>query len=101
MVWDVEGSASKNHWPVGSIVKDAAIVANRHIHISSEMKERLGLTNIEKVSLRVLGEKRTILQDVYLKEQNPAYFEVHLDTDDGNACQLKSGDILEIITEEL
>ena len=44
-------------------------------------------------------EKGGILDHVQLKETNPAYFEVHLDTDDANANMIRNGDVVEIIKD--
>ena len=35
------------------------------------------------------GEKSGIIDNVYLKDSDVAYFEVHIDTDDANAFLLK------------
>lgn len=83
--------------PNATIKRSAAIIANRHIHVDRETIDMYGLNLVDRVSLKVEGEKPTILQDVFIKEENPAFFEVHIDTDDANACQLKNGDQVEII----
>lgn len=95
---DIEGSAEiEIVGPKGSIKRNACIIANRHIHIDKETREKLGLSLYEKVALEVEGEKPTILYNVFLKEDSKSYFEVHLDTDDANACQIKNGDEVKII----
>ena len=83
--------------PVGTIKRNAAILAARHIHVNKEIREEHGLVGIEKVSVRKVGEKGATLDDVYLKDSEEAYFELHLDTDDANALLLKNDDLLEII----
>ena len=85
--------------PKGELTKECAIIANRHIHITKEIREELGLFK-DKVSIKVEGEKSTILKDVYLKETKEAALELHLDTDDANGCLLKTGDMLEIIESD-
>lgn len=85
--------------PMGSIEREAVIIANRHIHIDRDTREKLNLIGIEQVSLKVEGEKAAILKNVFLKDQEPSYFEVHLDTDDANANQIKNGQEVEIILE--
>ena len=49
------------------------------------------------LNIVVKGEKPTILGNVKLKVSDNAYFELHLDTDDANACNLKNGDIVDIL----
>lgn len=95
---DVEGSAEVEIvGPKASIKRNAGIIANRHIHIDKETRENLGLALFEKVALEIEGEKPSFLYDVFLKEDSKSYFEVHLDTDDANACQIKNGDEVRII----
>ncbi len=83
--------------PFGVVTKEVAILANRHIHIDHQDRVRLGLLNVSKVKVKVEGEKGGILDNVYIKEQEPSYFELHLDTDDANSHGLKNGDEVEII----
>ncbi len=83
--------------PMGSITRNAAIIATRHIHVNDEIRKEHGLEGIKKVSVKKVGEKGAILDDVYLKDAPLSYFELHLDTDDANALLLNQGDELEII----
>ena len=95
---DLEGASEiEIIGPKGSITRNAAIIATRHIHVNKEIREEHGLVGIEKVSVKKVGEKGAILDDVYLKDSEEAYFELHLDTDDANALLLNCGDVLEII----
>lgn len=83
--------------PLGSITRKACIIATRHIHVNDEIRKEHGLVGIDKVSVRKVGEKGAILNDVHLKDMELSYFELHLDTDDANALLLNQGDELEII----
>lgn len=84
--------------PKGTLeLKQGCIIPSRHIHIRKDQLEQYGLKENELVSLYILSEKATILKNVYLSVSEDAYFEVHLDTDDANACLIKNGDIAEII----
>ena len=83
--------------PCGRIEKECAIIANRHIHVSPSILKEKQLVGIKKVTIKINGEKGGIIENVYLKETNDAYFELHLDTDDANAFLLQNGDVLEII----
>jgi len=80
--------------PVGSIITNGCIIADRHIHITKEDKEKYNLK--DKVYVRINGVKRGIIE-VNLKISDNAFFELHLDTDDANAFLLKNGDEVEII----
>ncbi len=79
---------------------EGCILANRHIHISPEEVKKYHLENVQKVKVKVTGEKGGILDNVHLKVLEPSLLEMHLDSDDGNAFGLKTGDELEIISYE-
>ena len=83
--------------PLGTITKDAAIIATRHIHVDKKIREEKNLIGIDKVSVKIPGEKGGIIDNVWLKDSDEAYFELHLDTDDANAHLLSQGDEVEII----
>ena len=78
-------------------LKEGCIIANRHIHMTKEDAEKYGFIGKEKVSVKIEGEKSGILNDVYLRIADNSGFELHLDTDDGNAFGLKTGDEIEIL----
>lgn len=84
--------------PYGSIVRKSAIIADRHIHITKQQKEKLGLQNVEEVSVLFETEKTTIFSNVKLKVCEEANLEMHLDTDDANGALLKTGDYGRIVT---
>ena len=83
--------------PNGEITRNAAIIASRHIHVDKNIRKEYNLEGIEKVDVRINGEKGGVISNVYLKDSEEAYFELHLDTDDANAHLLKQGDEVEII----
>ena len=83
--------------PVGTITKNAGIIAARHIHVDKKIREEHNLVGIEKVSVKIPGEKSGVINEVYLKDSDEAYFELHLDTDEANAFLLNQNDEVEII----
>ena len=83
--------------PVGTITKNVAIIADRHIHVDKRIREERNLVGIEEVSVKIPGEKSGIINHVFLKDSEEAYFELHLDTDDANGFLLKQDDEVEII----
>lgn len=83
--------------PVGEVTTTGCIIADRHIHITSKQKELYGLGNVDSVNVLINGEKGGIISNVHLKVSDPAYYELHLDTDDANAFLLNNGDVLEVI----
>ncbi len=83
--------------PKGEITRNACIIATRHIHISKSDRIKHNLIDIEKVSVKLSGEKSGIIDNVYIRESDEAFFEMHLDTDDANAFLLNNDDEVEII----
>lgn len=78
--------------PFGTITKKCCILANRHIHMTKKMREELGFSNISEVKVSFEGEKGLIFDHVKIKECSEAILELHLDTDEANAGNLKTGD---------
>ncbi len=99
---DLEGSSPITIiGPKGKIdLKEGCILANRHIHISPEEVKKYNLEGVKKVKVKIDGEKGGILNNVYLKILDPSVLEMHIDTDEGNAFNVKTGDILEIVELE-
>ena len=84
--------------PKGEIRKDiGCIIANRHIHLNNNDLVKYGLDKDKTYKVKVTGEKGGILDNVHLKVDDSFTFELHLDTDDGNAFLLENGNKLEII----
>ena len=83
--------------PKGEIhLDEGLIIADRHIHLTKEMKEYYGFKG-NKVSVLVPGIKGGVMHNVDLKISDEAYFEMHIDLDDANAFMLKQGDVVDII----
>ena len=76
------------------------IIATRHLHIHPDEAKEYGLEGVKKVKIRIDGEKSGILENVHVRVSERAKYELHLDTDDGNAFNVKTGDEVEIIELE-
>lgn len=85
--------------PKGTVIlKRGVIRANRHLHITEEEAQRFGFRNLQLVAVKTITtDKPTLFYEVMIRVSTPAYFEMHIDTDDANAANLKSGDEVEII----
>ncbi|MFP4697716.1 MAG: phosphate propanoyltransferase [Eubacteriales bacterium] len=96
---DLKGSESITLvGPKGKVeLKEACIIASRHIHFPTEMAEEMGIKNNHLTKIRLFGEKSGVLEDVYCKVKDSYVFELHLDTDDANAFRVKTGDVAQII----
>lgn len=81
--------------PCGEVTKPCCILVRRHIHVTKEDKEKYNLPDF--VSVKVNGARGGILNEVCVKVSDEAYFEMHIDTDEANAFNLKNNDEVEII----
>ena len=82
--------------PKGEITRTSCIIADRHIHITPEERKKLNLTK-DTYNVEVKGEKGGILYNVRIAESEKSYYEMHIDTDDANAHNLKQNDEVEIL----
>ena len=97
---DLEGAATVTIvGPNGEVTKPCCIIANRHLHINPAQRQELGLVGVEKVKAKIVSEKGTIFEDVWIKESPDFTLEFHIDTDDGNGSLAKTGDEVEIFIQ--
>lgn len=84
--------------PVGVVhLKRGVILANRHIHLCPEAAQRMAIRDNDYRSVRLHTHKKTIFEDVQIRV-NPEFLnEMHVDTDDGNACGIRGGELVEIL----
>lgn len=96
---DIKGSGpAKLIGPKGEVeIAEGVIVADRHIHFSLEEAKEFGVKDGDVVSIFVDGEKRGILDDVLCRVSDRFVLDCHLDTDDGAAFGLKTGDTVQIV----
>lgn len=69
-----------------------AIVALRHIHATPEIAKRMGICDKEIVEVETCGERRCVLGNVLVRVSENSALEIHVDTDEANACGLKNND---------
>ena len=81
-------------------LKECTIIATRHIHASKEDLVKYNLDASKKYKVKINGEKGGIINNVSIKVSDKAFFEMHLDTDDGNGHLLKCGDTATIIGKD-
>ena len=84
--------------PKGHIeLKQGVIRAERHVHMSDKDAAYYGVKNGGRIKLRVHGNCATTFDDMLIRV-NPAWkLEVHLDTDEGNACNLTNAEKVELL----
>ena len=66
-----------------------AIVANRHIHMSNKEAEIFGVKNGDYCKVRIGGEKSTTFENVLIRTNDNWKLQIHLDTDDANAANVR------------
>ena len=84
--------------PKGAIYLDeGCIVAARHIHMSPADAAAAGLKDNDFVSVRMGNERGAVLDQVKIRVDESFTTEMHIDTDEANACQVKQDDLATII----
>ena len=99
MSGDLEGSASVTLvGPKGAVVlKQGAIVAQRHIHMTLEDAEKLGVKNGDIVGIEVEGPRGGIFKNVAIRANNTSALDCHIDTEEANAMGLNSKSRIKIV----
>ena len=87
---DTKGSASvKLVGPKGEItIDEGAIVALRHVHMTPEDAERLGLVDNQVVSVEALTDRRTIFPDTVIRVSPNFRTRMHVDVDEAGAAHI-------------
>ena len=84
--------------PAGSVyLEKCAIVASRHVHMTNSDATRFGVKEGDFCSVRVSGEKSTIFENVLVRINDAWKLQIHLDTDDANAANIRSEVSVEFI----
>ena len=101
MSGDLEGTpGGKLIGPAGEVEIDhGVIVAQRHLHLSTAQAAEYKLHNGDIISLSTGGDRPVIFQNVIVRAGQGHEMEVHIDTDEANAANLKNGALLEIIRD--
>jgi putative phosphotransacetylase len=84
--------------PNGTItLEQGAIVALRHIHMTPADAERFGVKDKDMVQVECLGERAMTMGQVLVRVSDQYALEMHVDTDEGNAACLKTGQNVRIV----
>lgn len=67
------------------------IVAGRHIHMPTVDAARFRVSDREKVSVRVQGNRPVIMEDVLVRVSDDFRLAMHIDLDEGNGCGCLNG----------
>ncbi len=84
--------------PNGSVyLERCAIVASRHIHMPGSDARKLGVRDGDLCRVRVGGEKPTIFENVLIRTNDAWKLQIHLDTDDANAANIREETSVEFL----
>lgn len=78
-------------------LKEGCIVAARHIHMTPDDAAEKGLKDGDRVSVRMGNERGAVLDNVKIRVDPSFSLEMHIDTDEANACSVRQGDTAEIL----
>ncbi len=77
--------------PKGSVqIAEGLIVAQRHIHMSTEDAKDLGVYDGQIVSIRIDGPRGGILNNVAVRANATSVLECHIDMEEANALNINS-----------
>ncbi|BBI34350.1 phosphate propanoyltransferase [Cohnella abietis] len=84
--------------PAGEVTVDkGVIVAARHIHFHTSDAERWGIADKQLLKVRVGGERGIVFEQVLARVSDEFALDMHIDTDEGNAAAVNTGDFGEIM----
>ena len=84
--------------PKGAIyLEEGCIVAARHIHLCPEDAKAAGLKDNDFVTVRMGNERGALLDNVKIRVHESFTTEMHIDTDEANACQVGQDELAAII----
>lgn len=84
--------------PKGQVeLKEGAIVAQRHLHISPREALKLGINGKDVVSIKIDGPRMTTFHNFKVRKGDNFKLSAHLDTDEGNAAGIASKTLGELI----
>ncbi len=74
-----------------AILREAVIVPRRHIHMALTTATEMGIHDGQSVAVKITGERGGILENVIVRTGENFRTSLHLDTDEGNALGIDTG----------
>ncbi|MFI4876428.1 MAG: phosphate propanoyltransferase [Blastopirellula sp. JB062] len=82
-------------------LSEGVIRAERHVHMNHRDAQSYGVANGDRMNLRVVSPGCSILfEDLLVRADEVSKLEVHLDTDEGNACNLDAATEIALVKQE-
>jgi len=93
MSGDLEGTPGITlKGPAGTLALDKGVIcAQRHLHMSPEEALSYGLMDRDVVQVRIAGDRELTFGDITVRVHPSFRLALHLDTDEANAAQIKTG----------
>ena len=84
--------------PAGAVeLSQGVIRAARHVHMNFQHTQQYGVENGDLMKLRIESDGcTTVFEDLIVRADNGIKLEVHIDTDEGNACFLERASKVEL-----
>lgn len=80
---------------------EGVIRAARHVHMNHQYAEQYGVKNGDRMKLRIHSPGcGMVLEDVLVRADATSKLEVHIDTDEGNACNLDAATKVELFVDQ-
>ena len=84
--------------PYGAITMPRGVIrAERHVHMSPADLKHFGVKDGDYMKLKIEGPCGLIFDRLRVREHPKVRLEVHIDTDEGNACHLASATRMELL----
>jgi putative phosphotransacetylase len=84
--------------PAGAVQLNAGVIrAQRHVHMSTEDMAHYGVKDGDEMKLRISGPCGLTFDNLKVRYHPKVVLEVHIDTDEGNACDLESATNMQLI----
>ena len=78
-------------------LSEGCIIANRHIHMSTDEAKTFGVSDGEYVDVEVSGTRPAMWLGVQIRVHENFRLEMHVDTDDANAVGIGNGSLVKLI----
>src|SRR6478672_9831645 len=82
-------------------LQEGVIRAARHVHMNNRDTEFYGVKNGDFMKLRIESPQSTVVfEDLLVRADATSKLEVHIDTDEGNACYLDGATKVELLKQK-